>query len=647
VESLDGKVWDVDRREEVFYLRGAEVGGWSPDSRRFCSIVPARDSTRVVIWDSATFREVGALPGATSLPTWLPGGRRLLTTVSDRQSGKLRLRIWDASVGYERAATKLVPPDLVDWANRSLTLLQSGDVLRDTGRFAAAERVYRQALAIQGELIARAPLVLEHRQRLGRLYFGLGIVLRETGRTEKARAAFRQALSIQEPLEQKGLSWLREELDRTHDELGRLLERTGRLDEAKQQYAQVRWSGVYAEAWRRMRTVWVLAHSPEPEIKDSREDHVIRFNSATPVLQRVTSPAASDQQIWVNTRWSTGSRAFRYDASPFARQFLEKGLEKSRLLIGRVHFVKGPTQKQGGFLIGDRFFFFKPGHPAIRSIAVWFARETWQWIKDESADTQCKADVLATVGMALYRAGLWKEAIDALEQARAMRKGAEAVDCFFRAMSHWQLGQKEEAREWYERALRQMDNAPPRDGEALRLCQEAEDLLLWNKQPKDAAQRLALAEVHQEGKQYSTATRFYSETFAIQPGLTANPLVHRYNAACAAALAGCGQGKDAADLPEKEGIRLRKQALAWLHADLDAWRRVLEKGAARARPVIVGQMQHWRQDADFIGVRDKGRLALLPAQERAAWIRLWTDVSDLLARAKEPPPTDKEKPDKP
>jgi hypothetical protein len=58
-------------------------------------------------------------------------------------------------------------------------------------------------------------------------------------------------------------------------------------------------------------------------------------------------------------------------------------------------------------------------------------------------------------------------------------------------------------------------------------------------------------------------------------------------------------------------------------------------------------MQHWRQAPDFAGVRDKGRLALLPAEERAAWARLWADAADLLARVKEPTPTDKEKPDKP
>src|SRR5215472_4056243 len=42
----------------------------------------------------------------------------------------------------------------------------------------------------------------------------------------------------------------------------------------------------------------------------------------------------------------------------------------------------------------------------------------------------------------------------------------------------------------------------------------------------------------------------------------------RYNAANAAALAGCGQGEDAAKLNDNERTRLRQQALTWLRADL-------------------------------------------------------------------------------
>jgi hypothetical protein len=48
---------------------------------------------------------------------------------------------------------------------------------------------------------------------------------------------------------------------------------------------------------------------------------------------------------------------------------------------------------------------------------------------------------------------------------------------------------------------------------------------------------------------------------------------HRYNAACAAALAGCGQGADGADLTPARRAALRAKALGWLRADLDVWRK--------------------------------------------------------------------------
>ena len=117
---------------------------------------------------------------------------------------------------------------------------------------------------------------------------------------------------------------------------------------------------------------------------------------------------------------------------------------------------------------------------------------------------------------------------------------------------------------------------------------------------------------------------------------------HRYNAACAAALAGCGQGQDAAGLDEKERARLRKQALDWLHADLGARRRLLEKGPEKARPAAAKTMQHRLGDADFAGVRGEAGLGKLPEAERPQWQKLWEEVEALKRRAAGPatPPAD-------
>jgi serine/threonine protein kinase len=156
------------------------------------------------------------------------------------------------------------------------------------------------------------------------------------------------------------------------------------------------------------------------------------------------------------------------------------------------------------------------------------------------------------------------------------------------------------------------------------------------KQPADNAERLALAGLCQIPckKQYLVAMRFYTTAFAEEPKLAENlDAEHRYNAACAAALAGCGQGADADKLDTKERARLRHQALDWLRSDLKAYRQVMEKSAGKAGPMIAQRMQHWLQDGDFAGVRGDNALAKLPEEERPAWRKLWADVAEMLAKA--------------
>jgi tetratricopeptide (TPR) repeat protein len=119
-------------------------------------------------------------------------------------------------------------------------------------------------------------------------------------------------------------------------------------------------------------------------------------------------------------------------------------------------------------------------------------------------------------------------------------------------------------------------------------------LLKGSEQPKDAGERLALAQLCQRHRNhYAAAARWYGESFAAQPALAEDLRSgHRYNAACAAALTGCGQGMDAQALAEAQRARLRQQALSWLRRDLGAWRAQLEQGTGQARAAVVKQMQH-------------------------------------------------------
>ena len=133
-------------------------------------------------------------------------------------------------------------------------------------------------------------------------------------------------------------------------------------------------------------------------------------------------------------------------------------------------------------------------------------------------------------------------------------------------------------------------------------------------------------------KRYVASAGYWAKALAADPILGNDPRTHHlYNAACAAALAGCGQGKDADKLDGKERAHLRRQALDWVRADLDAWGRRLDQEPDKVRPVLVRQMRHWLADPDFASVRGPAALARLPEVEREPWQKLWDDVANTLA----------------
>jgi serine/threonine protein kinase/Flp pilus assembly protein TadD len=170
----------------------------------------------------------------------------------------------------------------------------------------------------------------------------------------------------------------------------------------------------------------------------------------------------------------------------------------------------------------------------------------------------------------------------------------------------------------------------------MRLQTNLSKILDGQAQPANDAERIALAELCNRYKnRFAAAARFYAEAFAAQPAL-ANDLKaqHRYSAACAAAQAAAGHGEDANNLDKRDRDRLRRQALAWLRADLEQYARIFEKGPPKALPAIEQRLQHWQQNTDLAGVRGEA-LSKLPQADRERWHKLWTDVADTLTRIQE------------
>jgi hypothetical protein len=81
-----------------------------------------------------------------------------------------------------------------------------------------------------------------------------------------------------------------------------------------------------------------------------------------------------------------------------------------------------------------------------------------------------------TLGVACYRAGDWPRAREALETATRQECG-NSWDWFFLAMTHWRLGDRDDAHRYYDLAVRWMEKNEPEDGELRRYRAEAEALL--------------------------------------------------------------------------------------------------------------------------------------------------------------------------
>jgi hypothetical protein len=155
-------------------------------------------------------------------------------------------------------------------------------------------------------------------------------------------------------------------------------------------------------------------------------------------------------------------------------------------------------------------------------------------------------------------------------------------------------------------------------------------ILRGEAKPASDAERIEFAVLCHYKRLYRTAARFFEEALTRSPALANG---NRYSAVCAAALAGCGQGEEAAKLDEKERARWRKQALTWLEADLALWTKRLQGGTPQDRKAVAVALQHWQRNKDLAGIRDAAPLAKLPPGEREACTRLWAQVADLLLKA--------------
>jgi serine/threonine protein kinase/Tfp pilus assembly protein PilF len=248
---------------------------------------------------------------------------------------------------------------------------------------------------------------------------------------------------------------------------------------------------------------------------------------------------------------------------------------------------------------------------------------------------------LYNLGGAFYDKSRWEEAIVAFRETLRLRPLYAEAHCNLGLALKWHGDFRqalEELRRGHELGSKNARWSYP----SVRWVRECEHLvrlegrlsscLAGTTIPTSPSERAELAGLCMFKQLNRAAARFYEEAFAGQPELAdAMGGRHLFNAACVAALAAAGQGKDAGNLDSKECGRLRRQALAWLRAELGKRNRQVENGSADVRTQALRALAYWQQADDLVSVRTATALAKLPADEQRGWRQLWADVGKTLA----------------
>ncbi len=281
------------------------------------------------------------------------------------------------------------------------------------------------------------------------------------------------------------------------------------------------------------------------------------------------------------------------------------------------------------------------------------------------------AHLLFIRGLAEYRQGRPRRAMPLLEESAALLPN-RAGPRLALAMAQFQSGSKAEARKtlaagvsaynWMES---QADHPTAWASHVLRREAEARVLpdlpafLRGEYEPKDNDERLALEGNCQSQGRYHAAARLYAKAFTADPALADNLATEcryrstreepyservesinteaRYLAARCAVLAGCGLGADGAGLSRSEQARWRKQARAWLRADLALWEKTLDSGSVQDLALAKRMLARWQVEPDLAGIRDLKALDATSADEHKECSALWDQVGAVPGRCTRPP----------
>jgi tetratricopeptide (TPR) repeat protein len=334
-----------------------------------------------------------------------------------------------------------------------------------------AERSLKAAVVIRERLAARFPDRPEFQMDLADSLGNLGQVYREMDRLDEAERTCRRVLSILDGLPRE-CRLGPEGLSRSGAATGNLalvLRDRGKLDEAKQWLEKAFWDnllarnhapdnpsyceGLYNACWN---FADLALRQGDHALAASQVEQMIKF-----FPQRLQTYSESVALLVRCAELAAKDAAEADKAEAYNRRAGEL-LKQSAQAADRHSYSANDL----AWLLAtwpDETFRDAPRAVALAESAVDAMPE--------------KGNHWNTLGVARYRAGKWKAAVEALKKSMELRSGGDSLDRFFLAMAYWQLGKKEEARQWYDKAVVWMDENKPDDEELRHFRREAAELL--------------------------------------------------------------------------------------------------------------------------------------------------------------------------
>jgi tetratricopeptide (TPR) repeat protein len=389
---------------------------------------------------------------------------------------------------------------------------------REMNRFPEVENLGRKELALLQSLTTAYPAVPQYRSSLAEAYIGLGVFRREDQRLQEAADPLRQGLQLAQALadEFPQEAEFRAGLARAHHWLGAVLAETGQPHPAEKHFDEsirlrerlvaespndrlLRFDLQHVQ-WYQARLLAWMARFDEAEALfgraiAGRQALVTDFPQIPEYLRQLAGMYEGlGLCLQVAGRYDDGEQALREAVRLYATA-APLGGTWSRRWEGWARFHLGVLLHQRGKAdaAAECFRDAIAHQDEILAQSPESARElrALSWMLTLGPDPRfCdgpravalmkraverqpnNCSMLFSLGVAHYRAGDWPAAVASLDSACG-----DCSDWFFLAMTHWQLGNHEEALRWNSKAVECLQENHPGDEERRRFRAEAAQLM--------------------------------------------------------------------------------------------------------------------------------------------------------------------------